>query len=160
MKTLIVYQSRDGHTRKIAEQLATTLNADLEEIKEIKSRKGVIGWLSAGRDGTLQKATPIEPTRYNPADYDLVIIGTPIWAFTVTGGVRSWLKQNGSVLTKVVFFATMGGSGDKRAFTHMQELCLVEPKLTATFIDKKIDKNEHQEELQKFIAAIQALING
>lgn len=141
MKTLIVYYSRTGHTKAIASELAIALSADLEEIRETKSRVGFIGALLAGKDATLQKTTPIEPSFVDPSTYDLVIIGTPVWAFTMASGVRTWLTEHGKKLKKVAFFASMGGRGDQRTFDHMEQLCGQEPIATATFIDKKSDIN-------------------
>jgi flavodoxin len=151
MSTLIVYYSRTGHTRTIARELADALSADLEGIRETKSRTGMMGYLSAGKDATLKKAMPIEPTSINPSTYDLVIIGTPVWAFTMASGIRTWLTEHGKDLKKVAFFATMGGRGDERTFAHMQELCGQAPIATATFIDKKIAKGEYKEDLDTFV---------
>ena len=150
MPTLIVYYSRTGHTRTIARELADALQADLEEIRETKSREGMAGYISAGKDATLKKATPIEPTSIDPNTYDLVIIGTPVWAFTMASGIRTWLTEHGKNLKKVAFFATMGGRGDERTFARMQELSQA-PIATATFIDKKIAKGEYKEELDEFV---------
>ena len=152
MKTLIVYYSRSGHTKTIADELVKRLSADSEEIHETKSRTGIIGYLRAGKDATFKKATPIESCAIDPSGYDLVIIGTPVWAFTMAGGVRTWLTEHGKKLKQVAFFATMGGSGDKRTFVHMEDLCGQAPIATTTFIDKKIDKGEYQEQLDAFVA--------
>jgi flavodoxin len=151
MKTLIIYYSRDGHTKAIAEAAAKILHADIEEIKEIKSRKGIIAWLLAGRDACMKKPTEISSSYIDPAKYDLIIISTPIWAFTMTPAIRAWLNKHGRSLKKVAFIATMGGNGDKRAFKHMEELCGKPPVATATFIDKKIAKDEYKNELDAFL---------
>lgn len=154
MKTLIVYYSRDGHTRMVAKELAEALGADIEEIYEVKSREGVLGYLSAGKDAMLKKQVEIKPFSVDPILYDLVIIGTPVWGFTMCCGVRSWLTRYGSTLKNVAFFATMGGSGDKRAFSGMAELCGQAPLAKASFIDKAIIKKDHREKLNAFIDAL------
>ena len=51
-KVLIVYFSRSGATRTLAEAIARALHADLEELKERRSRAGIIGWLRSGYEGT------------------------------------------------------------------------------------------------------------
>jgi flavodoxin len=50
MKALIVYYSRTGRTKKIAKEIQLGIKAEIEEIKDSKNRKGILGWLSAGRD--------------------------------------------------------------------------------------------------------------
>lgn len=159
MKTLIVYYSRDGHTRTVAQEISAVFGADLYEIKEPLSRAGVIGWLLACRDAMLKKNTAIEVSTIDPATYDCVIIGTPVWAHTMPSAVRSWLTTYGKTLKNSMFFATMGGTGDKRTLAHMEELCGSKPLLTATFIDRKISKGEHKQVLNDFIAQIKAKLN-
>ena len=47
--TVVVYYSRSGTVRRVAEQLAALLGADLEEIRETKDRAGFLGLISSGR---------------------------------------------------------------------------------------------------------------
>ena len=159
MKILVVYYSRDGHTRNVAKEISSTLAADIEEIREMKKRKGIIGWLFAISDALWRKSGAIEYSMIDPTNYDLVIIGTPVWAWTMSPGVRAWLKKYGKNLKKVIFFATMGASGDKRAFAHMEKLCAQPPLLTAAFIDKTIDTKWHQPQLDSFLQEIREKIS-
>ncbi|MDK2849883.1 MAG: hypothetical protein PWR32_550, partial [Candidatus Woesearchaeota archaeon] len=78
MKILVVCYSRTGKTRKIANKIAQSLNADFDEIIDQKPRRGFLGFLKAGYDATLGKTTEITFTR-NPENYDLIILGTPVW---------------------------------------------------------------------------------
>lgn len=154
MKTLVVYYSRDGHTKMVAEEISKTVGADIYEIKELQSRDGIMGWLLACKDAMLKKATAIEVSTIEPANYDCVIIGSPVWALTIPSAVRSWLSQYGKGLKKTIFFVTMGGNGDKRAFSHMEVLCVNKPLLTTTFIDKEIARGEHKAKLDAFVTQI------
>jgi flavodoxin len=122
MKTLVVFYSRTGVTKKVAEALAAELGADVEELIDAKKRDGLIGWFGAGKDATLKRKAEIRPVARKPADYDLVVVGTPVWAFTMTPAVRAWLGEHASEIRQVAFLCTMGGSGDKRTFEHMQGL--------------------------------------
>ena len=47
MKVLVVYYSRTGNTRFVAETIAQSLEADIEEIKDRKNRMGIFGFLRA-----------------------------------------------------------------------------------------------------------------
>lgn len=156
MKTLIIYYSRDGHTKKVAEQLKEKLMADCFELQEVQSRLGIVGWLKAGKDATLKKITEIIEPNLDLPNYDLVIIGTPVWAFTMASAVRGWLDKYGKQLPLIAFFVTMSRSGDKRTFQHMEELCGKEPIATAAFIDKKIDLDtpEYNLVLDEFITKL------
>jgi len=116
MKTLIVYYSRTGATKKLAGFLAEKLGAESEEIKDTVKRAGVTGYLLAGRDASLRRLTKLETIKNNPADFDLVIIGTPIWAFNMSAPIRTYLTEQKDKFKRVAFFCTMGGSGDEKAF--------------------------------------------
>jgi menaquinone-dependent protoporphyrinogen IX oxidase len=123
MKVLVVFYSRTGTTRKLAEFLSKKLEAEVDEIIDLKKRNGPIGYMIAGKDATLKRETKIR-FKKDPEKYDLVIIGTPIWAWTITPAVRAYLNQNKENLKekKLAFFCTMGGSGDKGAFSEMEKL--------------------------------------
>ena len=57
MRTLIVFYSRSGHTRQLAQELVTRCGADLEEIREVRSREGFFGYCrSALRQAALGDA--------------------------------------------------------------------------------------------------------
>lgn len=154
MKTLIVYYSRSSHTKKVAEEIRDSLSADIEEIRETQSRDGFVGYLNAAKDAVLKKDSDVIELTCDPKNYDLVIIGTPVFAFNMAGAVRSFLNKYGKEIKEVAFFATMGGSGDKRTFANMKELCRSEPFATASFIDKEIVKGTHQENLKHFVNLI------
>ena len=80
MKTLIVFFSRTGHTRKVAEKLQAELRCDLEELHDEKKRSGFWGYFFSGRDAMQKRPAKLTQLKSNPAEYELVILGTPIWA--------------------------------------------------------------------------------
>jgi len=95
MKVLVVYYSRTGVTRKTSETLAEALrgaghDATVEEIREPKSRKGILGYLGAGFAAMRRKRAQIEPVAADVASFDLVAVGTPVWAFTAATPVRAF----------------------------------------------------------------------
>ncbi|MCK5684080.1 hypothetical protein KAJ27_08160 [bacterium] len=91
-KILVVFYSRTGVTRKIAQELAAGLGADIEEIHDKKNRSGAMGYITASIDAVTRKCTEIENCVKKPSEYDLVIIGTPIWGSTMCSAVRTYLK--------------------------------------------------------------------
>ena len=77
MKALVVFYSRTGATKQVAEALAESLNCDSEELIDTKKRGGPLGFLSAGKDAKAKKLTKLKDIKRDPALYDLVILGTP-----------------------------------------------------------------------------------
>lgn len=73
MNILIVYYSRTGRTKKIAENIRTKLNADIDEISDIKNRNGFLGWLSAGRDGGSKTLSELRGVDKNPGEYHITV---------------------------------------------------------------------------------------
>ena len=104
MKSLVVYYSRTGNAKFAAETVAAELGSDIEEIIDLRSREGKIGWISAGRDASKEKCTQIAPTKRVPQDYDLLIIGTPVWAWRPVCAIRTFLGLNDLSGKKVALF--------------------------------------------------------
>ena len=163
MNVLVIYYSRTGATRKAAETIGEALRAagsdqvEIEEIIETKSRKGALGWLGAGRDATLKRAAAIEPIEADVGSFDVVAIGTPVWAFTCATPVRTFCEQHGTAAKQVAFFCTMGGSGDKGAFQDMESLCGQAPAATLALIDRHVKAGREEQFLAKVRELAQAI---
>lgn len=150
-KILVTYYSRTETTKKVATQIAEKLGADIEEIKDTVERKGVKGYLISGRDATLRNLTTLEKSEKNPADYDLVVIGTPIWSWNMSVPVRTYATENKDKFKQAAFFCTMGGSGDERAFKEMGEIIGKNPVDTLALKTIEVVKNLSEEKIDKFI---------
>lgn len=121
MKSLVVYYTRTGKTKSVAEAIAAQLGADLEEVVDLKKRGGAIGWISGGKDASRNSLTEIAPTQKAPADYDLIVIGTPIWAWSPTPAIRTYISKNDLSGKRVALFYTFGSSM-KQADEKIKEL--------------------------------------
>jgi flavodoxin len=106
MKSLIVYYSRTGNAKFVAETIASTIDADVEEVVDLKKRSGLVGFLSGGKDATQGKETEIAETKHQPKDYDLIILGTPVWSSSPTPALRTYISQNNLSDKKVALFFT------------------------------------------------------
>ena len=109
MKSLVVFYSRTGNARFVAQTVAAEVGADIEEVIDLKKRSGIIGYLGGGSDARRGKETLLGPTQKSPADYDLVIVGTPIWGGRPTPAITTWLKKNNLSGKKVAVFFVQGG---------------------------------------------------
>jgi len=104
MKTLVIYYTRTGNAKFIAETIAAELGADIEEVIDLKNRQGKLAFLPAGRDAMKAKETEIAQTKRTPTDYDLIIIGQPVWAGNPTPAIRTYLNKNDLSGKKVALF--------------------------------------------------------
>ena len=109
MKSLVVYYTRTGNARFAAETIAAEIVADVEEVIDMKNRSGKLAYLTGGAAARRGKETEIAPTKKSPADYDLIIVGTPVWASRPAPAITTYLKKNNLSGKKVALFFTQGG---------------------------------------------------
>ncbi len=107
LKSLVVYYSRTGNTKFVAEQVAAELGAEIQEIVDLKSRAGKLGWMSAGRDATGNRETQIGETEKNLDEFDFVLVGTPVWAWSPSAAVRTYVGKHNFAGKKVALFFTL-----------------------------------------------------
>ena len=150
-KILIVFYSRTGTTKKVADKLKELLNADIEEVVDTKHRFGLISYLVAVKEATMKKLTTISKIKKKIKNYKIVIIGTPVWAHTISVPIRTFLNENKQELKKVGFFCTLGATGGKRTIKNMEKLC--NKKSIASLILKttEVVNNNCEEKIKKFI---------
>ncbi|MCK4670262.1 MAG: flavodoxin [Nanoarchaeota archaeon] len=141
MNILVTYYTRTGNTGLLAKELAGSLKADLDHIVDKKSRKGVLGLLAAGKDAFWKKSTEISFAK-DPKEYDIVVVGTPVWAGIAAPGVRAYLQKND--FKKVAFFCTFRRQAGK-TFKDMEKICK-RPLAVLGLKAKRLDDKERIEE--------------
>jgi flavodoxin len=157
MKTLVVFYSRTGHTRKVAEKLAGLLGAETEELIERgKERGGVLGFMKAGRDAMLKRTVELAPAKKDPASFDLVVLGSPVWAFTMCPAVRAYAAAHAGAIRKAAFFCTHGGGGPSKSFTEAESILGKPLAATLALVDKAVDRGEIDAELAAFAKQLTA----
>lgn len=143
-KILVVYYSRTGVTKKLARSIADLLHADLEEIIDIKKRSGVLWYIIAGRDTALKRQTTIQEIIHDIASYDVVCIGTPVWDFTMSAAIRTYLTNYEELLPDaLVFFCTQASSWAETVFQEMAKIVGKRPTTTIVCSSKEILKDEY-----------------
>lgn len=154
MKTLVVFYSRTGTTRKVAEMIAEKIGAETEEIRDIVDRSGALGYMRSGRDAMKKRLTKLEPLRHNLSKYDLIVVGTPIWGWNMSVPARTFVTEQKDSLRKVAFFCTMGGSGDRKAFLEMAKIIGKKPIATLALTTKEVVGGDISEKIENFSNSI------
>jgi hypothetical protein len=126
-RILVVYYSRTGTVREVARRLATQLGADIDEISDPTPRAGVLGFIRSAFEARRRRIAPIAPSDRNPADYDLVVIGTPVWGASMSSPVRAYLQRHHGAIRAAAFFCTCGSTGSPRVFAQLEDLSGLEP---------------------------------
>ena len=151
MKILVAFYSRSGKTKKVAETISGILKCDKEEIFDIKSREGIVGFLSAGTDANLRRLTAIKGIKNNPSLYDLVIIGTPIWSSNISTPVRTYLFLYKEKFKNLAFFCTRLSSDSKKVFDDMKNLCQKTPLALLDLTSREVVREQYEQKVKEFI---------
>ena len=164
MKYLVAFYSNTGTTRMAAESIARMLGADLEVIEERKPRPvlnvgpGKAGSGAVARAGIaalLRFGARLAPSRFRADEYDVVVVGTPVWVGSVTPPVRSYLRRQRMHFRSVAFFCTAGEPTTVRAFRQMEELVHRQPVACIALKAEDVKSGAYEDMLAGFIEAIE-----
>ena len=111
-KLLIVYYSwSNGNTERIAKKLQSVAGGDLLKIDTAVPYSGSYDdVVDQGQREVNQGYEPeLKPLNVDPADYDVIAVGTPTWWYTMAPAVKTFLHKNTFAGKTVVPFMTNGG---------------------------------------------------
>ncbi|MDX2142013.1 MAG: flavodoxin [Rhodospirillaceae bacterium] len=159
-RILIVYFSETGHTRAAAKTLAGLLDADLESIETAHLGHGFWAWLMRGF-AALRGAMPtiVEP-RHAAADYDMVVLATPVWAGHISSPMRTYAHSQHAAFKTVAHLLTLGGSGAANAFVDLQHECEKAPLARCAITDRDRKAGKEAEMLAAFAGKIREMVEN
>ncbi len=111
MKTLILFYTRSGNTEAIARAVAETLQADVEALSDPVSYAGALGYMLGGRDALKGRVADIAALQHDPAGYERIVIGQPVWAARPVPAVNGLAKRYPLARQALALFATFDGGG-------------------------------------------------
>ena len=134
--TLCVYYSRTGATEKLMREIAQELKCEIVKLDDGVNRAGVRGWLRSGMQAMAGRVPPVKPVKTAfPLDvYDLVIIGTPVWAGRCSAPVRSFLIQHGEELRKTAYVITRSSDVRYEEVFDQMDMYVKSPRASAVTI--------------------------
>lgn len=158
-KTLVVYFSLGNSTKRVAIDLALLYGADLEAIEEIKPRNTkFIGFMTAGFQGTFKIASKIDAPVSNPANFDRVVVLTPVWSWSLSPPVRAWLKLMKGKLPPATAFVTVSGDTEPdKIVADMEKVSGTTPLVFKGFSDKDFASENHSTYAAKIMSIIEKL---
>lgn len=129
-KTLVVYYSASGNTKRVAEDIAEAAGADLFEIVPTEvNTSDDLNWtnsnsrVSREHDDESLRDVPLTSTEVPDWDsYDTVFIGYPIWWGIAAWPVDGFVKANDFTGKTVIPFATSSSSGMGRSGSLLAEM--------------------------------------
>lgn len=154
-KTLVVYFSASGTTRKIAEMIAEVGDFSLYEItpKELYTSDD-LNWMNKKSRSSVEmsnkKIRPeITNTDAHIKEYDTIILGFPIWWYVAPTIVNTFLEKYDFSGKKIVLFATSGGSGFGNT---VKELKPSAPG--AEIVEGKLLNRANKQEIEKWVKSL------
>ncbi len=123
MKSIVVFYSLDGHTRLIADIIAKEVGGDTFELKTVKPSAGKSGF-SKFFLGGMRASLNQKPTLKNPLpdlkSYELIFIGTPVWASTNVPAINTFIAGSDLTGKKVMLFSSSGGGDAAKCFSKLK----------------------------------------
>ena len=111
MKPSIIYHSYSGVSRGIAEKIQKACGGDLIEVKLKQNYSSITAYTLGCYRAMKEECDPIEPETIDVSSSDLIVIGTPVWAFKATPAINAAIAAlRGCDGKKGVIFATCGSS--------------------------------------------------
>jgi flavodoxin len=160
VKALVAYFTRSGNTKKVAEEIANALGADIELLKDGVNRGGPIGFIRSGREAKSGTMVNLEPLEHDPSTYDLVVVGTPVWARMVSSPVNTFLRTVDRGTAKLAWFCTVGADSEsfkENCFATMTEAAEQAPVAVVGFSAKEL-KNNHSTAVADFVARVKSAV--
>ena len=109
MKTLILYYTFGGATRKEAERLATESGASLCRVEEARDRSMLTAFIPGAWQARRRKAAAIKPLREDMNAYDRLILGCPVWGGFPAPAFNAMVEKLPKGKEVEVFLCSAGG---------------------------------------------------
>lgn len=109
-KILIIYFSHDEKVEQIAIKVAKTVDADTIRLAVIQ-RKGEpkVQYLWGNESVSMNPEPELEDFEVNPEDYDLILLGSPVWGMNYAPPFRTFFKKVNLEGKMVAFFCVHEG---------------------------------------------------
>ena len=153
-KVLVVVYSYTGTSRRVAKLLCSQHDWYLGEVAETRPRKGVLGMLRCLLDSKFRLKPPIRYDGPSPADFDAVVLVSPIWALQLASPMRSFVAMERQHLPDLAVVSVMGGEGAPNAVAEITSLCGHVPILSTALTAREVDDGSHAARLHAFGTAV------
>ena len=148
-KILVSYFSASGVTKKVANNLALFLQADLFEIEPVQKYSDAdLDWNNPTSRSSLEmkdlaSRPQIVKKISNLEEYNTIFIGFPIWWGVAPRIINTFIEENDLHSKDIYIFATSGGSGVTTSFEDLKskypKLHFISAKLLTVYqLDEEI----------------------
>lgn len=152
---LVAYFSAQGHTKALAQKIATATGGTLFEIEptEPYTEADLDGWNDSARGTRESKDRSTRPGVKNKVEnferYDTIYLGFPIWWYTAPTIINTFLEGYDTAGKTIIPFATSGGSSFGQT---EKDLRVSAPK--ATFKPGMVLNDASQQQVDQWVKSV------
>lgn len=152
-KKLVIYYSLSGNTEYVADLIAKYAGADTLKIELLKElpEKGIGRILELIRFLFFRKMPEIKDITVDIDDYDVIYIGTPVWAGNMAAPMKTFFSKYKFLGKKVIVFCTAGKTIGKTLENMKKELDDNEIIGGTMFLDVQNKKEETEEYIKSWL---------
>ena len=150
-RTLVVCYSRTGTTRRVAEMVAHATSGTLEIVSEARERGGFLNYIRSGKEALFKQPVAIEPVVQSPADFDLVVLGSPVWAGHVPSPMLQYIRHYCQDLRSVAFFATQLSASADKMFRQLSAEIGQKPIATLALLQRDVEADHVDSDISRFV---------
>lgn len=123
MKAIIVYFSLEGNSRYVAEKIAQNIGADTLRLEPVKAypTSRVKKFIYGGRSAVFREKPKLREYEFTKRRYDLIILGSPVWAGSYAPPLKSFFKDNNISSKKIALYCCCGGGSTEKCLRRMKE---------------------------------------
>lgn len=126
-KTLVSYFSATGATKRLAEKIADTLDADIFEIEPVnKYTNEDLKWPSRANRSCMEMKDknfrPLMLKKLKSTDeYDTIFLGFPVWYYTAPSIINSFIEEHNLEGKNAYVFVTSGVNSVDKSLKDLKE---------------------------------------
>jgi len=125
MNYKVVYFTRTGNCKRIAEKISKKLECEMIQVTDNKKWSGVSGFMRGGFYSTMNRKVEIETSK-KIEDYDELVVISPLWASGITPAIKKFLET--VPMEKVNLVISSSGSILKEAKDYKSISNIIENK--------------------------------
>lgn len=122
-KTLVVFHSYTGNTKMIANEISKQTGADVFELEPVKPFSDDYQTVvDEYQNNSIKEEVEIKPVTVNINDYENIVVCSPVWWYTITPVISTFLKQT-NLENKNVYAVATNAGWIGHTFGDIKKLC-------------------------------------
>lgn len=113
MRTIILYYTFGGSTKKEAERLAAELGASVYRVKELHERGLWGAFMPGGLMAMHRRKSAVQPLQIDLDQYERILIGCPVWAGHPAPAFNAIVELLPAGKSIELFFCSAGGDSSQ-----------------------------------------------